>query len=182
MKDIAYETATLSAPLAMQTLDARGLFSGYASVFNTVDDHGDCISPGAFQASLRKYRALQQWPKMLWQHNTQDPIGLWHHIEEDQTGLHVQGQLLLSIQRGREAYALIRSSAVDSLSIGFRVIEASRRSGTDVRDIGKIDLLEVSIVTFAANCAAKITDVKGEDRDDLLKSLCQLDLILKHPQ
>ncbi|MBP6985873.1 MAG: HK97 family phage prohead protease [Alphaproteobacteria bacterium] len=140
--------------------DPQGYFSGYASVFNAVDNQNDMVLPGAFKDSLFAWEKKSQWPKMLWQHDQKEPIGRWLFMEEDSRGLYVEGQLLLDVQKAREAYALMKAGALEGLSIGYRVVKSKRDGKGTVRYIQQVDLLEVSVVTFAANQAAKITKVK----------------------
>jgi HK97 family phage prohead protease len=149
-----------NAGFKITSVDDRGYFCGYASVFNHMDDQKDVVRAGAFKCSLEKWERQGQWPKMLWQHNQKEPIGRWLFMEEDARGLYVEGQLLLEVQKASEAYALMRAGAVDGLSIGFRVVKANRESKSNVRYISEVELLEVSVVTFAANQEARITRVK----------------------
>jgi hypothetical protein len=84
---------------------------------------------------------------------------------EDEVGLYVVGKLLLDVEKAREAYTLLKTKAVDNLSIGFRPKRSMRgRFGTrDVTYLHEVDLMEVSLVTFAANDEARILDVKSDD-------------------
>jgi HK97 family phage prohead protease len=143
-----------------QKRKAEGCFSGYASVFDEVDIQHDLVVRGAFQETLQEWKKKSQKPKMLWQHEAQDPIGLWHHLYEDQQGLYVDGQLLLEIERAREAYVLMKAGVLDSLSIGYRVVEAIQSKNKTLRLLTKLDLFEISLVTFAANEKAKVTNLK----------------------
>lgn len=145
------------------TVNDKGFFSGYASVFDHVDDQKDVVLKGSFKQSLEKWEREGQWPKMLWQHNQKEPIGRWLFMEEDARGLYVEGQLLLDVQKAHEAYALMRAGAVDGLSIGYRVVRAQKNAKSAIRHIHEVDLLEISVVTFAANQQAKITRVKKQD-------------------
>lgn len=150
-----------SSGFKVTAVNDKGYFSGYASVFHHIDDQKDVVLPGAFKSSLEKWERQGGWPKMLWQHNQKEPIGRWLFIEEDHKGLYVEGQLLLDVQKANEAYALMRAGAVDGLSIGYRVVKSGREGKSCVRHISEVDLLEISVVTFAANERAKITRVKG---------------------
>jgi uncharacterized protein len=85
---------------------------------------------------------------MLWQHKAQEPIGVWTQLEEDARGLRVTGRLDLSVARAREALSLMRSGAVDGLSIGFRTIRSAKDAQNGARRLLEIDLWEISIVTF----------------------------------
>lgn len=147
----------------IQTINPQGLFSGYASVFNIEDEQNDIIKPGAFYKSLENLERQSHLPKMLWQHDTHEPIGRWLFMEEDKKGLYVEGQLIFEVQRAREAYALIQSKAIDGLSIGYRVQESFKERSLQTRHITKLELFEVSLVTFAANPAARVMDVKRYD-------------------
>ena len=150
----------LTAPLKIEQLDSKGIFTGYASVFGVVDDHNDVIAPGAFRESLENYERLNTYPKLLWQHNYQQPIGIWEFIDEDNHGLYVEGKLILEVQQAKEAYELLRHRAIDGLSIGYRVVESYKDNKSFARVITKIDLLEASIVTFPANRLAKVEEVR----------------------
>lgn len=157
--------------IAVKSLADDGVFKGYASIFNYVDAHGDVVCKGAFQKSLDRWRQKGTWPKMLWQHAQDQVVGVWTNMREDEAGLYVEGKLLLDVEKAREAYALLRSKAVDNLSIGFKTKQSIRgRFGTrDVTYLHEIDLIEVSLVTFAANDEAKILAVKSEtcERDTI---------------
>lgn len=137
--------------------DEDGIFEGYASVFGVVDQGMDVVERGAFAKSLGSGRKV----KMLWQHNTSDPIGVWDEIREDERGLYVKGRLLKEVQKGREAMALLKVGAIDSMSIGYRTIEAVPEANGRVRKLTEVDLFEVSLVTFPMLPDAKITSVKS---------------------
>ncbi len=163
-----------AAPFSIKNIDYLGIFSGYASIFNEVDDQGDRVMKGAFLSSLATMSSKSQLPKMLWQHDVSEPIGLWDEIHEDHQGLFVKGKLILELRRAQEAYALMKAKALDSLSIGYRVIEASKSPNLKERYLTQIDLFEISLVTFPANKAAKITHVKTASRETELESIKRL--------
>jgi HK97 family phage prohead protease len=136
--------------------DQDGLFEGYASVFGVVDQGMDVVARGAFMKTLGKRRV-----KMLWQHDMAQPIGVWDQIEEDERGLFVRGRLLKEVDKGREAMALLRAGAIDSMSIGYRTIEAVPEADGRVRKLTEVDLYEISLVTFPMLPDAKVTAVKS---------------------
>jgi len=133
-----------------------GFFAGYASTFHEVDLQLDQIAPGAFKKSLQRAYRANQLPPMLWQHDPQYPIGTWELIKEDHKGLFVKGRLILNTQKGQEAWNLLKERAVCRLSIGFQVVQALKDSKTKVRTLTEINLLEISLVTFAASPSALI--------------------------
>lgn len=142
-----------------------GLFEGYANIFNMIDSHGDVVQRGAFKKSLLHWKNQGKFPKMLWQHDTSHVIGVWSEMYEDSKGLYVKGQLLMDIEKAREAHVLLQSGAIDSMSIGYVVKDSSvgQFQGKKVTFLNEIDLLEVSLVTFAANVASRIESVKSKD-------------------
>lgn len=127
--------------------------SGYASLFNLPDAAGDVIAPGAFRRSLAERGGRI---RMLFQHDPGQPVGVWDICQENLKGLYVSGRLIRGVQRGLELGELIRSQAIDGLSIGFRVIKASRDRMSGRRIITEIDLWEISIVTFPMLAEARI--------------------------
>ncbi len=141
--------------LEIKSIHDDGVFEGYASVFNVIDDMQDVILPGAFQGNVTKKI------KLLWQHNQDMPIGKILHLYEDNNGLYVKAQLILDIQQGREAYSLLKSDVVNGLSIGYVVKSHSTDSKTGIRRVEKIDLWEISLVTFPANSFAIVGSYKS---------------------
>ncbi len=137
-----------------------GALAGYGAVFDRVDLDGDVILPTAFSASLARMRAAGTLPRLLWQHDRTQPIGIWTRVEERPDGLWFEGRLALDTQRGREAHALIRLGALDGLSIGFSILRAVPDRATGRRLIEEAELLECSPVTFPAQPAARVAAVK----------------------
>ena len=154
------ETKHLKKGCEIKSIDSQGRFSGYASVFNIEDSYKDIILPKSFNNTL-KNRNIQKEVKLLWQHSPEEPIGYFETIKEDSVGLYVEGQLMLDVERGREAYSLIKSGAVSGLSIGYNVKQAYKNEKSGVRVIGEVDLWEISVVTFPANKLSNITFIKN---------------------
>ncbi|MGN6768260.1 MAG: HK97 family phage prohead protease, partial [Rhizobiaceae bacterium] len=75
--------------------------------------------------------------------------------------LFVRGRLARDVKRAREVLSLMRSGALDGLSIGFRTVKARRDPATGVRRILEADLWEISIVTFPMLPEARIEMVKS---------------------
>jgi HK97 family phage prohead protease len=132
-----------------------GEFEGYASLFGVADPAGDVVLPGAFRESLKK-RGVSGI-RMLFQHDPAEPLGRWLEIREDARGLFVRGRLSLEVQRASELDVLLRGGGIDGLSIGFKTLEARRDRGTGLRRVAKIDLWEISLVTFPLLAGARVT-------------------------
>ncbi len=147
------------APTRFSGIEADGAFCGYASLFGKTDLGGDMVMPGAFARSLQKRGAAGV--RMLYQHDPDQVIGTWTEIVEDARGLFVRGRILTDVKRGREVLALMRAGALDGLSIGFRSQGARTDPATGIRRLTRIDLWEISLVTFPLLPAARVTAVKS---------------------
>ena len=159
--------------LDVKAVGDDGVIEGYASTFNVIDSYGEMVAPGAFKASIAGLKKSKRGLKMLWQHDSHQPIGIWDDLEEDAKGLRVVGRLLKdTVAKAAEAYALIREGALDELSIGYRELEsAPHPDQRGVTILKKLDLREVSPVTFGAlGQAARIDTVKS-DHPDLIQKL-----------
>jgi hypothetical protein len=152
-------------PLEIKSITDDGWFSGYASIYNIEDNHNDIILSGAFCDSLRQKRYGKDI-KLLWQHQTDEPVGVFTKVIEDDLGLYVEGNLLLNIRRAEEAFDLMNSGVLDGLSIGFTVQEYDYDEASGARLIYKADLWEISLVTFPANEDARILKI-GKSKDIL---------------
>lgn len=141
--------------------DGDGTFTGYGAVVGNVDQGGDIIRQGAFADSLSAWRTKGRMPPMLWQHNTDQPIGVWQSMSEDGHGLLVNGKLTKGVQCADEAYALLKDGALDGLSIGYQTVDAEYDSDLGIRSLNKLNLMECSIVSIPMNDAAGITAVKA---------------------
>ena len=131
------------------------VIEGYASRFSQADLNDDVMMKGAFADSLMRSGA--GGIRMLYQHQTKAVIGVWDEVVEDGAGLFVRGRILDVTPEARMARALVRSGAIDGLSIGFRTVK-SRRQGR-LRVLAQVDLWEVSVVTFPMLTTARIMRV-----------------------
>lgn len=146
-----------------------GAIEGYASLFGEVDQGGDVVAHGAYEASLANLAAQDRKVKMLWQHDPAQPIGIWEELREDDRGLWVKGRILTEVEKGREAIALIKAGSIDGLSIGYRTINAQKDEGGN-RVLQEVDLWEVSLVTFPMLPTARVA-TKGEISQDIIEKL-----------
>ncbi|ATQ42131.1 HK97 family phage prohead protease [Caulobacter mirabilis] len=128
--------------------------AGYASLFWTRDLNDDVAAAGAFAASLARSGA--GGVRMLCQHETARPIGVWDEAVEDGRGLWVRGRILDVTPEGRMCAALVRAGAMDGLSIGFRTLKARPDETGRLRVLTEVELWEVSVVTFPMLPGARI--------------------------
>lgn len=142
---------------------AEGTIEGYGSVFGLLDRGGDIVKAGAFKASLAAWRKKKQMPKMLWYHDPSQPIGVWTDIVEDEKGLKVKGELILDIPQAQTAHALLKRDAISGLSIGYRTQDYEIDRTTGARFLKKVELWEISLVTFPMLEEAQIDAVKNRN-------------------
>ena len=176
------ETLDIQAELKAYNGDdeeEKGVFSGYGSIFGNKDLGNDVMMQGAFSKSIASKGP--KGVKLLYQHDTKEPIGVFDEIIEDRKGLRVKGRLAMGTQKGREVYELMKMGAIDGLSIGYRVSP----KGADYDERGKkrmlkeVDLMEISAVTFPMNTRARVQAVKGEQRtvrewEETMRDACGL--------
>lgn len=148
-------------------------FSGHGAVFKNVDAYGDVIEPGAFSTWLSDVKAgKQDWPAMLSQHGgfgltSEDltPVGIYTELAEDGHGLAIEGDLA-DTTRAQDLYKLMKMKprpAINGLSIGYIAKEWEERSKPNDprRRLKRIDVVEISLVTFPANRKARVGSVKS---------------------
>jgi HK97 family phage prohead protease len=138
---------------------ASGLaFSGYASVFDSVDAYNDTIEKGAYSETINPEKRNRPI-RMRWNHYG-DIIGKWLTIKEDAKGLFVEGELTPNHSKASDVYASMKHGAIDGMSIGYRVVEAETLP-SGIQLLKKIDLVEISVVEEPADLGAKIGEVKS---------------------
>lgn len=163
-------TKTRDFAFELKSLKEDGTFDGYGSVFGVKDSYDEIVAAGAFAESLAAHKAAGTMPALLWQHRSGEPCGIYVEMTEDSIGLKVSGKLALKTVRGAEAYELLKMKAISGLSIGFATREDSYDRVTGIRTLKKVDLWEVSLVTFPANDTARVQGVKGIELIEDLKS------------
>jgi HK97 family phage prohead protease len=156
--------------------DEAGVFTGYASIFGNVDQHGDVVVPGAFRKSLSERGNVVP---LLWQHDTTEPVGVIELVEDSKGLRVVRGEINLETAQGREAYALLKQGAIKGLSIGYQVVQDGWQG--KVRQLKELKLMEVSLVTFPANELAGVTAIKdgSEHQSRMAQILTLIDVGMK---
>lgn len=137
--------------------EEEGIFSGYGAVFENVDSGGDIIEPGAFAKALA---AGWERVKILALHNDcWLPIGKPLELREDEKGLFLKAKIS-DTSMGKDIKILLKDGVLNELSIGYEpVVFEFDQAG--IRHLKEVDLWEVSVVTWAMNPEAVITDYKS---------------------
>ncbi|MDD9336110.1 MAG: HK97 family phage prohead protease [Wolbachia sp.] len=73
--------------------------------------------------------------------------------------------MFLGIQRAKEVYLMLKAGTIDGLLIGYIPVKCDVDHETGARILKQEELWEVSLVTFPANSAAKIINVKNQNND-----------------
>ena len=155
--------------------DFIGTFKALASTFGNIDLDDDVIMPGAFDLVLSQMRKDKIMPKALMQHNPRaDQGAIFTNIQATEKGLEVEGKFI-NTTRGRDLRVEVKTGAIDSMSIGFRIGLAEFDNERGLRKILIIDKLpEISFVTFPSNPKAKVTEAKDLTIRDAEKALKEI--------
>jgi HK97 family phage prohead protease len=121
--------------------------AGYAAVFDRPDSGGDVVRRGAFAEALKRVGDVP----LLLQHKGQ-PVGRIEHLSEDKRGLRVIAEVV-----DARVGELVRRG-LRGLSFGYRVREA--RSGTGLRELRALELVEVSLVKRPMQKLARVHAVE----------------------
>ena len=171
---------TLDVAFEIKAVSDDGLFSGYGSVFGNIDSGGDVVHSGAFAKSIEEWEGRKRMPPVLWNHDRNEPIGVYTSIREDEKGLYVEGKLLVNeVQRAREIHALMKAGALDGMSIGYSVRNREKDRATGVTHLKELRLFEVSIVTFPMNEESRVDAVKAALEEGALPTLPEFEKFLR---
>ncbi len=171
VKDLQFKT---------QAVNEDGFFSGYCNVFDVKDSYDEIVRKGAFAQSLQDWAAQDKMPPVLWNHDRNQPLGVWTQLKEDEHGLYGEGRLLINdVARAKEIHALMLAGAIDGLSIGYRLNKWAYDQQEDVLELLDISLKEVSIVTFPANEQSRIEMVKSALAKGSLPTLPEFERALR---
>lgn len=161
-------------------LTDAGQFTGYASVFDTVDSYGDVVRKGAFAETLQEWKDGGRTLPVLYGHDFRDPfsnIGGVTAAEEDDHGLKITAQLDVEDNpKAKQVHRLLKEGRLAEMSFAYFVREAAwaTEDEEEVFELRNLKLLEVSVVPIGANPDTTIVDVKAA-RDVLSTAVKQAD-------
>lgn len=143
-----------------------GEFTGYASTWTrTPDSYGDVVAKGAFADTLTEWGARGVPIPCLWLHRMDEAesyIGAVTDAVEDDHGLKVTVRILPDSQRAAHVHRLLKERLITEMSFAFDVVDSKTvtEGGVEVRELRRLDLIEVSVVPVGANRDTSIDDVK----------------------
>lgn len=154
-----------TVPFEIKDADpVKGVISGYAAVFNNIDDGLDRIRHGAFTKTLQE---RSQRIKACYGHDLLKIVGVPIEVREDDHGLYTVTQLALGSLWGKEVYELAMTQgpdgqrALDEMSIGYVPIVANYDPTNGIRDLSELKLYEYSYVPLGMNDQTRGLDVKS---------------------
>jgi HK97 family phage prohead protease len=173
----------------------KGELAGYASKFWEVDSYGECTAPGCFAKSItdRGPKAERNRIHLRYEHYV--TVGKHTALEEDETGLKIEGFVSDDGMDGSRLRAHLRDGLQYGLSIGFRKIRSRPGTPEDPFDLSQapawlttefdpamvivleeVKLLENSAVSFPAVDTALVDEYRSAENglaaiDNLLHAL-----------
>ncbi|SDY97708.1 HK97 family phage prohead protease [Hymenobacter psychrophilus] len=165
-----------SAPvLLLKDIDPKGrTVQFYGSAFGNVDSDGDVVVKGAFAKTILEAGPLgAKRIKHLRQHQTQQLIGRFTELKEDEKGL-LCTSILADSTEGNDALALYELDLFEH-SIGYGVIKQQYDQGTGINTLTELRLREVSSVTWGANGDTPLVGIKCDTKAGFEQSLARLE-------
>jgi len=174
------EKKTFSYEFKQMTEDEDFFFIEGIVSDNSIDRADDIVTSGSVVESVKKFGL----PKFFYQHNSNDPIGVWESIKQ------IGGQTigLAKLPKGCQdidkIVKLVKMGAMGGFSIGFNILEQPDFKD-EIRIIKEIEVLEISLVSIPCNSNAKITGVKSKEHEenqmdfDKCESLSDVEALLK---
>lgn len=159
---------------------------GYASTFGNIDSYNDIIEPTAFDETIEAFEKGEKSIKILYNHEPDLSMGLLTRMGKDEYGLFVEGDIATDLVIGAETAIRIKRGIIDEFSIGYYLKDwYSDEVKPEIWHLTNIDLREVSVVTFAANERARVTEYESkstnhESFSNIMKSLEQHERNLKN--
>lgn len=157
----------LASELTGFEVKGKRQFAGYASVYNSVNDRGFSILPGAYDEVI----ASGEKPLMFFNHDQYTvPIGKWLDLCSDEHGLKVVGELTEGNKQADQLYPALKHGSVNGLSVCIWFDSEAFENNTLSR---VAELPEISIVSFPSDKAARITEALSADQEKIISQLKQ---------
>lgn len=150
----------------------KGVFEGYASLFDVRDSEGDAFLKGAFVDAIES-QSVGRKTAMHFNHQSYElPIGKWLSIEEDSKGLFVVGELTPNLSKANDIAAAAEHGTVTGLSVAGYTNQESFIVHPDGRDIIKVQALrEISVCVHPMLDIAQMSMRKSLDGIDTIRGI-----------
>lgn len=144
---------------------------GLASKFNIKDSYNDIVLAGAFLKTLvNDFKRI----RFCWQHEMDDVIGKIIEAKEIATGLFFRAKVS-NTTLGKDVIILVQDEAINEISFQYKVKDYYIEN--DIRYITEVELIEISIVTRAANPQATITSTEIKSEKKEIKDYTNVELV-----
>lgn len=169
--NVEYKSISFS-PTELKSEGGKLNIKGYAAAFGNIDSYRDIIDYGAFDQTLQNdaHRV-----KLCYMHDIRQVVGKINALRTDDKGLYIDYDILPT-SLGKDLMVLCENKAINEMSIGYytRKSEDDVVDGVSVRRLKAIELIEVSLVSRAANPQAVISNVSRKF-EDVIPSLKDCD-------
>ena len=149
--------------------------SGYAAIFDNKDRADDILLRGCFAKSI-----AERGPEsdangkilLLWQHDTDEPLGRITVLREDEKGLYFEA-VIDEIEIGDRCIKQLESGTLNQFSIGFSYVGDAIKydEEQDAWLVGEVKLYEISVVSIAANPETEFLGMKAAEQEDAEQEL-----------
>jgi Escherichia/Staphylococcus phage prohead protease len=171
-----YASEPKGHPLLHKTFDLietkadgeAGQFTALASVFGNVDHVGDRVMPGAFKATLERWRESGDPIPVVLSHQWDNPmahIGIAdpRAVVETERGLLVQGKRDIGDnETAKQVHKLMKRRSLKSFSFGYVVPDGGEELAKDgANNLTEVDLVEFGPTLKGANPEAALQSVKS---------------------
>jgi HK97 family phage prohead protease len=150
-------------PAETERITDQGVFRALVST-NSEDREHDVVRPGAFVATIEKWRRSQKKLPLAIDHSTrpEDLVGVVDlaQMEEEARGLVVGGKVNLESPRGPDAWRAMRSDSI-GFSIGYLVKKSRPRSRGKGRYLEQVDLFEISLTATPMVFDSRVLEMKA---------------------
>jgi HK97 family phage prohead protease len=156
--------------IADPAVTAEGTFDAIVSVFDVVDSQGDRVVRGAFERTIKEWRASGDPVPVVFAHQWADASQFVGAIdpkdmEEVARGLRVKGRLFINeSEQARWVFELMQKRLVREFSFGWNPYPGGERQGADgVTEISAAELYEVTVCLKGANPWTELLATKSAD-------------------
>lgn len=166
--------------------EAKGIVTGYFSVFGNKDSDGDIVMPGAFKKTLKENGPESPHPRILhlYMHDPYKVLSKPSVLKEDKHGLYFETKIS-DTTLGKDVLMLYRDKVLSEHSIGYQIVKREVDERQETQKLTELKLWEGSTVSWGANMEALVATVKSEGSADpevwdiLIKKLEALNTAVK---
>lgn len=137
-----------------RSVDDKGRFTGYASIYGVEDSYGSIFDPGSIEPDHMPL-------PLTYQHDWNQVLGAIDRFENRGDGAYVEGYFDLNIARAREIYGLAKAGVIRGLSHRFIANKNEFRGGK--RHVVHATTNEITLTPIPSNKSAGIISIRSEE-------------------